>query len=66
MQHFSQIIRKVCTLELFIIARSSQHSDMESEERTKARLGQRRDCDRECCGLESTEQSEVQFSKWKK
>ena len=29
---------------------------MESEERREARLSQRRDCDRECCGVESTEQ----------
>ena len=35
---------------------------MESEERREARLSQRRDCDRECCGIESTEQREVQFS----
>ena len=36
---------------------------MESEERREARLSQRRDCDRECCGIESTEQRKVQFSK---
>ena len=34
---------------------------MESERRREARLSQRRDCDRECCGIESTEQREVQF-----
>ena len=36
---------------------------MESEERREARLSQRRDCDRECCSIESAEQREVQFSK---
>ena len=34
---------------------------MESEERTEARLSRRRDCDKECCDIESTEQREVQF-----
>ena len=34
---------------------------MESEERREARLSQGRDCDRECCGIESAEQREVQF-----
>ena len=36
---------------------------MESEERREARLSQGGDCDRECCGIESAEQREVQFSK---
>ena len=35
---------------------------MKSEER-EAKLSQRRDCDRECCSIESAEQREVQFSK---
>ena len=42
-----------------------QDSDMESEERTEARLSRRRDSDRECCSIESTEQREAQFSKWR-
>ena len=36
---------------------------MESEERREARLSQGRDCDRECCSIESAEQREVQFLK---
>ena len=31
---------------------------MESEERREARLSQRRDCDRECCSIESNFLSE--------
>ena len=42
-----------------------QHSDMESEERRETRLSWRRNCDRECCSIESIEQREVQFSKWR-
>ena len=36
---------------------------MESEEKREAKLSQERDCDRECCSIESAEQREVEFYK---